>query len=100
MLLRRFWLQFPNLHVFVDGNYDGPLIEWARMCWGYTLQVVVKPPEQKGFSPLPRRWVVERTFAWLCQWRRLAKDYEQVPQSEESFIHNAMTGLMLNRLVT
>ncbi len=100
MLLCRFWLQYPNLHVFVDGNYDGPFIGWAKTCCNYRLQVVVKPPQQKGFSPLPRHWVVERTFAWLGQWRRLAKDYEQAPQSEESFIHMAMMGIMLNRLVT
>ena len=47
---------------------------------------------------MPRRWVVERTFAWLGQWRRLSKDYEQSPWSEMSFIQIAMTGLMLNRL--
>ena len=98
MLMRRLWLKYPNLHVFADGNYDGPLVEWAKNCYGYELGIVVKPEGQKGFSVLPRRWVVERTFAWLGQWRRLSKDYEQSPRSEEAFIQIAMIGLMLNRL--
>jgi len=55
MLMRRLWLSYPNLHVFADGNYDGPLMEMAQNCWGYTLEIVVKPDHQKGFSVLPRR---------------------------------------------
>jgi len=99
------WLKYPDLRVFADGGYDGPLVEWAKHlvawaknCYGYTLGIVVKPKEQRGFSALPRRWVVERTFAWLGQWRRLAKDYEQSPRSTEAFVQIAMIGLMLNRL--
>ncbi len=98
MLMRGLGLMYPNLHVWADGNYDGPLIAWARNCYGYDLEIVVKPADQKGFSVLPRRWVVERTFAWLGQWRRLAKDYEQSPHSEEALIQIAMMGLMLNRI--
>jgi len=94
-LMRRLWLKYPNLHVFADGGYDGPLV---KNCYGYTLEIVVKPEGQKGFAVLPRRWVVERTFAWLGQWRRLAKDYEQSPRSTEAFMQIAMIGLMLNRL--
>lgn len=97
-LCRRTFLQHPDLHVWADGNYDGPLVEWAKNCWNYVLDIVVKLEGQKGFCVLPRRWVVERTFAWLGQWRRLSKDYEQSPWSEMSFIQIAMTGLMLNRL--
>ena len=97
-LLRRLWQKFPHLHIWADGNYDGPLLAWAQNCWNYTLEIVVKPPAQKGFSPLPRRWVVERTFAWLGQWRRLSKDYEQCIRSQEAFICIALTGLMLNRM--
>ena len=96
-LFRRVWLSYPDLHVFADGNYDGPLVGWAKTCWNYALEIVTKPEGQTGFSVLPRRWVVERTFAWLGQWRRLAKDYEQSPWSEMAFIQIAMIGLMLNR---
>jgi transposase len=52
----------------------------------------------RGFQVLPRRWVVERTFAWLSTWRRLAKDYEVLPSSEEAWIYIAMIGIMLRRL--
>lgn len=52
----------------------------------------------RGFSVLPRRWVVERTFAWLGQARRLAKDYERLPATAEAMIHWAMSRIMLRRL--
>ena len=57
------------------------------------------PPSRPGrFQVLPRRWVVERTFAWLGTWRRLAKDYELLPSSEEAWIYLAMMRTMLRRL--
>ena len=62
------------------------------------LRVVERPAEQKGFAVLPRRWVVERTFAWLSRCRRLARDYEMQPRSSEALILLAMTRLMLRRL--
>lgn len=85
-LLRRCWLTLPRLsHIWADGNYDGPLVEWLKTCWGFDLEIVVKPAEQKGFSvlyptALARRWVVERTFSWLGKQRCLAKDYEVSPR--------------------
>ncbi len=63
-LFRRVFLKYPDLHVWADGNYDGPLVEWAKNCYGYDLDIVVKPEGQKGFAVLPRRWVVERTLWW------------------------------------
>ena len=93
-LLRRFWLTLPRLtRIWADGNYDGPLVPWVKNCWGFDLEIVVKPADQKGFSVLPRRWVVERTFAWLGKQRRLSKDYEELPQSSEGFIQIAMSAL-------
>lgn len=98
-LLRRLWLQLPRLsHIWADGNYDGPLVGWLKHCWGLELEIVVKPEGQTGFSVLPRRWVVERTFAWLGKQRRLSKDYEEKPASSEAFILIAMTALMARRL--
>jgi putative transposase len=52
----------------------------------------------RGFRVLPRRWVVERTFAWLSQVRRLSKDYERLPRVAEAMIYGAMSRLMLRRL--
>jgi putative transposase len=71
---------------------------WTKSECGWDLEIVEKPTNQKGFSVLPRRWVVERTFAWLGRYRRLAKDYDLLPQTTEAFIHMAMTHLMLKRL--
>jgi putative transposase len=87
--LRRIW---------VDGGYRGPWINWAAERFGFLLQVVLRREETKGFVVLPRRWVVERTFAWLNLHRRLSKDYEVLPESSEAFIYIAMTRLMLRRL--
>ncbi len=89
--------------LWADGNYDGPLVPWLKTCWGFALEIVVKPDGQTGFSvlcptALARRWVVERTFAWLGKQRRLSKDYEEMPPSSEAFIQIAMSALMVRRL--
>jgi len=98
-LLRRFWLRLPRLtKIWADGNYDGSLVEWLKNCWGFDLEIVVKPADQIGFCVLPRRWVVERTFAWLGKQRRLSKDYEELPSSSEALLQIAMSALMLRRL--
>jgi len=62
------------------------------------LQIVLRSDDQKGFAVLPRRWVVERTFAWLNHHRRLSKDYERLPSSSETFIYISMIRIMLRRL--
>lgn len=84
---------------------------WLQETVGLTVSVVTRPrrwpwvaedqeplPLPTGFSVLPRRWVVERTFAWLGRYRRLSKDYEALPETEEAWIHLAMSTLMLARL--
>lgn len=86
------------VHVFADGAYAGRLVEWARTKCKVTIEVVSRPKDQRGFSVLPRRWVVERTLAWLMRWRRLVRDYERLPETHEAFVKWAMIGLMLNRL--
>jgi len=65
-----------------------------------TLEIVKRSDAQKGFSVLPRRWVVERTFGWLGRHRRLSKDYEHLPATSETLIRLAMIRLMLGRLAT
>lgn len=87
--LRRIW---------VDGTYRGMLLEWVLEHYQFLLQPVMHATKQKGFVVLPRRWVVERTFAWLTQCRRLSKDYEVLPRSSEALIYLAMTRVMLRRL--
>jgi putative transposase len=87
--LRRIW---------VDGTYRGKLLDWVIDHCSFILEPVLRSDKMKGFVVLPRRWVVERTFAWLTQARRLSKDYEVLPASSEAMIYLAMTRLMLRRL--
>lgn len=103
---------YPDLAtVWVDMGYRGRLLSWAEQTLGLTLIVVKRPrrwirvPADQEPAPmgptmaiLPRRWVVERTFAWLGRYRRLSKDYEQLPETEEAWIYAAMTQLMVRRL--
>jgi putative transposase len=89
--LRRIW---------VDGTYRGKLLTWVSdHCW-FLLEPVLRSDEMKGFVLLKRRWVVERTFAWLTQCRRLGKDYEVLPASSEAMIYIAMTRVMIRRLAS
>jgi putative transposase len=85
--------------VFADGAYArNDLPAWVRQTFGWTLQTVLRPVGVKGFVALPKRWIVERTFAWICRYRRNAKDYERKPENSEVMIHIAMIALMSNRL--
>ena len=91
--------RFPRLQrIWADGGYAGQLIEWVAACGGWVLDIVKRSEEAVGFTVLPRRWVVERTFGWLGRCRRLSKDYEELPKSSETMITIAMTLLMLRRL--
>jgi putative transposase len=84
--------------VWVDGTYRGKLVDWVAEHLWFVLQPVLRSDDMKGFVVLPRRWVVERTLAWLTQCRRLSKDYERLSSSSEAMIYIAMTRLMLRRL--
>lgn len=86
--------------VWADGAYRserGHLAAWLER-HRINLTAVQPPAGQRGFQVLPRRWVVERTFGWLYQSRRLSKDYERLPETSETLIYVAMTRLMLRRL--
>lgn len=113
-------------HLWVDAGYQGRGGKWAEEAMGLSVEVVRKPqkpvPEEvaerwaaewakegkavdwqrlmppKGFKVLPRRWVVERTFAWISHNRRMSKDYERLAESSEAFIYVAMTRLIVRRL--
>ena len=91
---------FPWLrHVFADGAYAGPKLEAALAGLGqWTLEIVKRSDAAKGFQLLPRRWVVERTLAWLGRNRRLAKDFEAAIASAEAWLMIASIQLMLRRI--
>lgn len=84
--------------VWVDEGYKRGMQEWCGQRQGVTLEVVQRPPEQKGFTLQEHRWVVERTFGWLSAQRRLARDYEELPQHSEALAWIALTRLLLRRL--
>ena len=89
---------FPRLcHLWMDGAYGGT-VDFAARYAGITVEVVKRPADATGFLLLPRRWVVERTFGWFGRCRRLSKDYEALPATEEAFLYLAMISLMLHRL--
>jgi transposase len=84
--------------VWADGGYTGDLVDWCRQKLAFTLQVVKRTDDMRGFVVLPRRWVAERTFAWLMHSRRLARDYETLPASSEAMIRWSMVTRMSRRL--
>jgi transposase len=89
------WLR----HVFADGGYAGPKLRGALEKIGeWTLEIVKRSDTAKGFELLPRRWVVERTFAWLGRCRRLAKDWEKTIASAEAWITIAHIRIVTRRL--
>ena len=113
-------------HLWLDAGYQGRGERWAEEVLGLSVEVVRKPPKPapekvmlawakewhkegkkvdwerlmppRGYVALPRRWVVERTFSWLGQNRRMSKDYERLCASEEAFVYAAMIRLMVRRL--
>jgi transposase len=90
------------VRIWADGNYSGRFHAWLQQAYGWILEVIPNPPRSRGtgkrrMTVARRRWVVERTFAWLNQSRRLSKDYETLPQSQEAMCYVAMIRLMLRR---
>ena len=99
-LLERLRQRFPKLrHIFADRVYRGEqLVNALSDCGPWTIQIVERPPGVKGFQLLPRRWVVERTFAWLGRCRRLAKDFEGSATTEVAWLLVAHLRLLTRRL--
>ncbi len=103
---------YPRIRlVWSDRGYNGALAEWMKERLGWVLEIikpprrwvrvpegVEPPPYPKGFIVLPRRWVVERTIAWICRNRRMSRDYEFLAETGEALIHVAMIRLMARRL--
>ena len=88
------WLK----HLFADGAYDRGRLASAAAYRDFVIEVVRKLDGQQGFQPLPRRWVVERTFSWMGRWRRLVRDFERCLNVSEAMIHVAMGSLLLRRI--
>lgn len=98
-LLRRARRLFPFVEViFADGGYQGPKMAAVVAKTGTWKPEIVKRTEPHRFVVLPKRWVVERTFAWISRCRRLARDFERHVRTVVAFIRLAMIRLMLRRL--
>lgn len=99
LILEKIFGQFPRLKkIFSDGGYEGK--DFARAVkdkYQFDWEVIKRKPSH-GFQVLPWRWIVERTLAWLVRYRRLAIDYEVLPDSSSAFIYASMVRLMVRRL--
>lgn len=83
----RQYLQPTRLQViWADGAYSH-VVAWVQAAFGWLVTIIPKIADKKGFQPLPKRWVVERTFSWLGRYRRLSRDFEHTPASAEAFIY-------------
>ena len=97
-LLGQLLPRWPRLRkLWADQGYRG-LAEALQRAYGVELEIVTRAPEQRGFVPLPRRWVVERSLAWTGRCRRLAKEYEHLAASSLAMLYLAACQLLLKRL--
>lgn len=112
LVLDRITARYPELaHLWVDAGYTGGFVACAQGL-GLSVEQVQKaaawtrvpkgetPAARSPFPILPRRWVVERTFAWLGRYRRMSRDYEALPQTQETLVHLCMIRLMVRRLAS
>ena len=90
---------FPSVKLaWADGGYAGKLVTWAKTALKLTVQVVHRPDDLHIFEVLPRRWVVERTLAWITRHRRTVRDYERLPAHHETYLYWSMIIVMTRRL--
>lgn len=98
-LLTRLRAEHPVLPtIWADGAYRGALVPWAAQQLRFRIEVVSRPPGARGFVIVPRRWVVERSLAWLSHARRTVRDYERLPEHSEALLTWAAVTLMTRRL--
>jgi len=88
------WLK----HLFADGAYDRRKLMDKAAFEDFVVEIVRRIEHEPGFTVLPRRWVVERTFAWMTRWRRLVRDYERRIDVSKAMIHVALGSLLLRRI--
>ena len=99
LVLSKLLGRFPRLKlIWADAACAGHLVDWAYVLGGWLIDVVKRAKHSHSFEVLPRRWVVECTLGWLGRNRRLSKDYEELTQSSEAWVHIPMIHLMLKRL--
>jgi putative transposase len=84
--------------LWADSAYAGAFEDWVATTLGWDVEVVQRAAHQSGFVVQRKRWIVERTLAWLCRNRRLAKDYEQLAECSEAHLYLASMHLLLKRL--
>lgn len=98
VLTPRMGSQFPRLQkVIADAGYKQQCIAWFARTTGWIVDIVCRAAHHRGFHVLPKRWIVERTFAWFNVYRRLSKEYAYYPSSSESMVYLASIRLMLKR---
>jgi putative transposase len=85
-------------HLFADGAYDRRKLMDKAAFEDFIIEIVRRIDTEPGFKVLPRRWVVERTFAWMTRWRRLVRDYERRIDVSKAMIHVALGSLLLRRI--
>jgi len=91
--------RYPSLRrIGADQGSRGDLAEAVRQSYDFELEIVLRPADARGFVLLPRRWVVERSIAWLNRWRRFAKDFEHLTESSEAWLYLASVHHLLKRL--
>jgi transposase len=84
--------------VWADGGYAGKLVDWTRTTLKITIHIVKRSDDMTGFVVLPRRWVVERTLAWIARHRRCVRDYERLPAHHEAMVRWSMIRITSRRL--
>ena len=84
--------------ILADGGYRGEIVESIKNKFGYVIQVVISAYKEQGFRPFPKRWIVERTFSWFDNDRRLCRNYELTFDSAEEMVKIATIKLLVQKI--